>query len=66
MSSSITTSEAQRSADLCSGINAPVLSNITEENALSERNKFLSNVAYNGWGSHEHIISVLQWFSQFS
>lgn len=65
-SKTITTEQAQKSANFCSGENAPNLYTINADNWIHERNKFLSNVAYNGARSHNHIITVLVWFSQFN
>ena len=62
----ITTSEAQKAADICCGENAPKLRTITETNWLVQRNIFLQNVSYNGARSHTAIINVLIWFNQFN
>jgi hypothetical protein len=62
----ITTSEAQESAYMCSGENAPNLSLVNNSNWLVIRREFLSNVLYNGASSHRHIINVLEWLSQFN
>lgn len=57
--------KAQKSAENCSGINAPNLEIMNTDNVLSMRKDFLLNVAYNGKSSHEDIITVLQYMSQF-
>lgn len=62
----ITTQDAQRAANICSGENAPKLSLVTIDNWVIERNKFLNNVSYNGPSSHLSIIKVLCWFNQFN
>ena len=56
---------AQDAADACCGENAPNLSKLTELNVLEIRKDFLLNVAYNGKRSHELIIIVLQYMTQF-
>ena len=63
---SVTTTEAQRSAYICSGENAPNLSLVNDSNWLDTRRSFLSNVLYNGGKSHSHIINVLVWMDQFN
>ena len=57
---------AQMHADFCSGENAPNLSDVNADNWLQVRNRFLANVCHNGARSHESIILVLQWLSQFN
>ena len=64
MANKITTDEAQYSAFVCCGENAPNLETVNESNVIQVRNKFLANVAFNGAMSHPHIIRVLQWMSQ--
>lgn len=64
MTIKITTDEAQYSAIVCCGENAPNLEAVTESNVIEIRNRFLTNVAFNGSRSHPHIIKVLQWMSQ--
>ena len=49
---------AQKAADICSGVNAPNLSTLTEDNVLELRKQFLLNVAYNGKSSHKDIIRI--------
>ena len=66
LNESITTQEAQKAAYICSGENAIILKNVTQDNWVIERNKFLSNVQYNGSRSHSAIINVLLWFNQFN
>lgn len=61
----ITTQEAQKSALICSGENVPILKLVTKTNVIAIRNAFLSNVSFNGARSHQHIINVLEWMSQF-
>jgi hypothetical protein len=56
-SHAITTEEAQKAANFCSGVNAPILSLVNQANWLKYRNEFLANVAYNGARSHNHIIN---------
>lgn len=49
----------------CCGENTPEFENITKDNWISERNKFLRNVSYNGERTHLKVIEILQWFNQF-
>ncbi len=61
----ITTQEAQKSAFICCGENAPSLKDINIGNVISVRNAFLMSVSFNGARSHRHIINVLEFMSQF-
>jgi hypothetical protein len=56
---------AQESADMCCGVNAPNLSELSIENVLQVRNDFLANVAFNGLSSHEDIIVVLNYMTRY-
>jgi hypothetical protein len=62
----ITNSQAQQAANNCQGENAFVVREVTQENWLETRNKFLANVSFNGARSHTSIINVLVWFNQFN
>ena len=57
--------EAQKSAVICCGENAPELSTLTKDNVIPIRNTFLSNVSYNGSKSHLHIINVLNYMYKY-
>ena len=52
-------------ASNCSGMNAPDLRIINEDNVIQMRKEFLENVAYNGKMTHEDIIIVLQYMSPY-
>ena len=52
-------------ASNCSGMNAPDLRIINEDNVIQMRKEFLENVAYNSKMTHEDIIIVLQYMSPY-
>lgn len=58
-------SEAQKSAEICCGENAPKLDSLESGNVVSMRNAFLVNVSYNGSKSHLHIINVLNYMYKY-
>ena len=60
-----TLEEAQQSAKVCSGENAPNLAILHSSNVVKMRNEFLMNVSYNGYKSHKDIIIVLKYMQQF-
>ena len=62
---SITTDEAEIALIICSGENSIDLSKVNKDNWITERNRFLTNVRYNGGNSHYDIINVLIWFNRF-
>jgi hypothetical protein len=49
----------------CCGVNAPNLRTLTPENVVSIRNEFLSNVSFNSAKSHQDIINVLIYMTQY-
>lgn len=61
----ITLEQAQRSANNCSGENAPKLALLSSDNVVEIRKEFLLNVAYNGKRTHQDIINVLEYMSQY-
>lgn len=62
----ISIEQAQQSAYMCCGENAPNLLIVTDVNWIQKRNDFLANVSHNGEASHFAIINVLEWFSKFA
>jgi hypothetical protein len=61
----MTSRVAQNAANNCCGENSPQMSAITSDNVLEVRKHFLLNVAYNGKRSHNDIIKVLEYMTQF-
>lgn len=61
----ITLEIAQTSANRASGENAPRLALLSSDNVIEIRKDFLLNVAYNGKRTHQDIINVLEYMSQF-
>ena len=66
LSTPLNTLIAQEQAVICCGENTPCLYTVDPSNWIAVRNKFLGNVQYNGARSHQAIIDVLVWFSQFN
>lgn len=62
----ISIDDLEESLSICCGENRFRHYEVNADNWVRTRNEFLSNVSYNGARSHEHIIIVLQWFSQFT
>ena len=58
-----TLESAIESAIICSGESAPNLSLLTKDNVISNRNKWLVSLEWNGARSHKHIINVLNYMS---
>jgi len=66
MDDKIIRQDVEDALSLCCGENAFALEDVNQDNWLSYRNRFLMNVAHNGYRSHDAIMIVLYWFKPFA